>query len=488
MMTLQQMCAAALARDASLHALEFEARWYDWGQLRHVANRLSLALAQSGLAPDAPVILIARSRPSAIAALLGLIAQGRSIRMIYPFQSAAGIARDIARLKAGAVIAAAEEFSPEVRTVLRERGIAAIAIEDMDAHAVSGFEASKAGASGEAPDEPGIEILTSGTTGPPKQFPITHAMIAKHLVGAMPEADLSQVPPYLLYFPLGNISGIYSTLPTLLKGQRAVLLDRFSLEKWRDYVRRFRPTATGIPPAAMHSLLEAEIPPEELSSIKSMGFGAAPLDPTLQRKFEERYNIPILLSYGATEFGGPVAAMTVELHAQWGKTKFGSVGRPLPGAQLRVIDANSHEFLPPGEDGLLEVISPRIGPNWIRTADVATIDADGFVFLRGRADGAIMRGGFKILPETIERALLLHPDVSAAGVVGVADQRVAEVPGAAIQLKPGGREPSTAELEAHLRQHLLATHIPVHWRFVETLPKTASFKIDRPAVKRLFEA
>ena len=109
------------------------------------------------------------------------------------------------------------------------------------------------------------------------------------------------------------------------------------------------------------------------------------------------------------------------------------------------------------------------------------------MFHRGRADGAIMRGGFKILPETIERALLLHDAISAVAVLGLPDQRLGQVPAAAIQLKPGVDRPEVADLEAHLRRHVYATHIPVAWRIVEELPRTPSLKIDRPAVRRLFE-
>jgi long-chain acyl-CoA synthetase len=235
-------------------------------------------------------------------------------------------------------------------------------------------------------------------------------------------------------------------------------------------------------------VLDANIPPADLAGIRRLGTGAAPLDPTVHRAFEERYRIPILLSYGATEFAGPVAAMTAELHAIWGTQKFGSVGRPLPGAQLRIVDSDSGAPLNPGQEGLLEVISPRIGPHWIRTSDIALIDEDGFLFLRGRADGAIMRGGFKLLPETIERALLLHEGISAAAVVGIPDARLGQVPAAAIQLKPGAGRPSIDGLEAHLRAHLYATHIPVDWRFVEELPRTPSLKVDQPALRRLFEA
>jgi acyl-coenzyme A synthetase/AMP-(fatty) acid ligase len=128
-----------------------------------------------------------------------------------------------------------------------------------------------------------------------------------------------------------------------------------------------------------------------------------------------------------------------------------------------------------------------MGSEWIRTSDIAMVDEDGFMFHRGRADGAIMRGGFKILPETIERALLLHDAISAVAVLGLPDQRLGQVPAAAIQLKPGVERPEVRDLEAHLRRHVYATHIPAAWRIVEELPRTPSLKIDRPAVRRLFE-
>ena len=134
------------------------------------------------------------------------------------------------------------------------------------------------------------------------------------------------------------------------------------------------------------------------------------------------------------------------------------------------------------------MIAPRVGPGWIRTSDLALIDADGFLFHRGRADGAIVRGGFKIVPESVEAALRLHPAVSEAVVVGLPDRRLGAIPAAAIRLAPGVPEPSFAELEAHLRGHVLAPHVPAKWLFCEDLPRTPSLKTDRPAIRRLFVA
>ena len=489
--TLEDLAAGALARDASQPSIDFEGRWVTWGEMRHVADRVGALLDASGAPPGAPVALVARNRPSSVASLLGLIALGHSIRMVHPFQSPAAMARDVERLKPAALVGTAEDLTDEMRSALRKHGIAAVAISDMDVAPVPGLEKCERHDI-ELPAHPQIEILTSGTTGPPKHFAISFEMIARyhvgvHLLASSKSSDLLEMPPMTLFFPLGNISGVYSTIPTLLRGRRAELWDRFTVAAWHQHVLRYRPELSGLPPAGVQMVLEANIPPADLACIRFLSTGAAPLDPTVQRAFEERYGIPILLSYGATEFAGPVAAMTPEIYPEWGKRKFGSVGRPLPNTQLRITDPDTGAVLPAGKEGILEVICPRIGPDWIRTSDVALIDEDGFVFHRGRADGAIVRGGFKLLPETIERALLLHPAISAAAVVGIPDARLGQVPAVAMQLKPGVAAPTVADLEAHLRAHVLATHIPREWRFVTELPRNRSMKTDRLAVRRLFE-
>lgn len=489
--SLDVLCAHALARDASLPAIEFQGRWIQWGEMRCVADRLASLIAASGADPGAPVALVARNRPSAIAALLSLIAMRRTVRMVYSYQSAAALARNVGQLAPALVVAAREDYSEELLAVLRDVAAAAIALEEMSAAAIEGLERSRCEAEPHGPTEPRIEILTSGTTGAPKRFALGFDLIARHYVGtgSAPAGgdDAANMPPTLLFMPLGNISGIYTILPAVLKNQRVTLLEKFTVAAWHEHLLRYRPEASGLPPAGVQMVLDADIPPTDLACIRRFGTGAAPLDPTVQRAFEERYGIPILLSYGATEFGGPVTAMTSELHVQWGARKFGSVGRPIPGARVRVVDPETGAELPAGQEGLLEVVSPRIGPDWIRTSDIGVVDQDGFLFLRGRADGAIMRGGFKMLPETIERALLTHPSISAAAVLGIADQRLGEVPAAVIQLKPGCAQPTVSELESHLRDRLYATHIPAAWRFVAELPRTPSLKVDRRALLPLFQ-
>jgi acyl-coenzyme A synthetase/AMP-(fatty) acid ligase len=488
--TLAERVKEALSRDEDAAVLEYEGRWRRWGELRRVADQLARLIAASGAGENAPIAFAPRNRPSAVAAELGMIAQGRTIQMIYAFQSPKGLASDIVSLQPGLVVLMEEDVSDEVLDALKANDVAAIILGDMVATAAPGLETTRRrDSAGHGP--PRIDILTSGTTGPPKRFSISHDVILK-LVTASPVigaqgAGPSAPPPMPMFMPLGNISGIYTSLPPLLNGVRVVLFDRFTLEEWRQYVVRYRPHYAGIPPSFFQALLDSDIAPEDLSSIRAMGAGAAPLDPAVQRAFEEKHHIPVLVSYGATEFGGPVTSMTLEDRARWGAEKLGSVGRAFAGAKLRVVDPDTKKVLPPGAEGLLEAVSPRIGPDWIRTADIAVIDEDGFVFLRGRADGAIMRGGFKILPETVEQALLEHPAIAAACVVGIEDKRLGQVPAAALQLRPGAAKPDLLELERFLRERVYKTHIPAKWRFVDSLPLTASAKISRPAVLKLFD-
>ena len=488
-MTLQEMMTIAISRDPSLQILKFEDRWLTWGELRVPIDRIKQLIKASGADARSAVTFVPRNHPAAIAALLGLISDGRTIRMIYAFQSPEGIAREIDRHRSAIVIAAAKDFTDEVKAVLATHKMAAIALSDMNADFVPGFETAHPELAIPA-DEPLIQIHTSGTTGLPKPFAITQAMIARHHVGSrLTSASMDAVlkePPFMLFFPIGNISGIYSTVPTIIRGQRAHLMERFSLDAWRAYVKEHRPVSGGGPPSVVQMILDADVPKEELSCLKYFNTGAAPLDPTVHRAFEERYGIAVILSYGATEFAGPVCGMTPELHAEWGQKKFGSVGRIFPGAKIRVIDPDTGVEKPTGEEGILEVISQRLEPKWIRTADIGVMDADGFLFIRGRADGAIMRGGFKLVPEVIERALVTHPAISVAAVVGIPDRRLGQVPVAVIQLAPDSKTPTPDELETHLRKHVLATHIPVQWKFVNEMPKNPSMKIDRPSVARLF--
>lgn len=511
---LDQLAAAVFDFPADVAAIEFEHDWLTWGDLTQLADQVGALLDASQVVGGSKVALVSRNHPAILAAFIKLVSGGFCVQMIYPFQSPQGIAEALKAGKPAAVLAMSEDFSSEMREAVVQQDMAAIGFDAFTAYAENAPDKSARDNSADdeqthdlsddisdkQADQLTIDLLTSGTTGKPKPFSISFDSVVRDINAALAAApspgQSDPREPALLYFPIGNISGLYSTLPAILSGRRIVLLERFNIHDWRDFVVKYRPVAGGLPPAGIQMLLDEDVAKEDLASLRMIGAGAAPLDPEVQKTFQDKYNIPILLAYGATEFGGPVVRMTPDLYQAEGKQKLGSVGKPMAGVKLRVIDPNKGEELKAGQEGILEVVSPRIGEHWIRTTDLAVIDDDGYLFIRGRADGAIFRGGFKILPETVEQALVQHPAVSAAAVVGIKDHRLGQVPVAAVVLKEGAKEGvkegacavTEEQLKPFLRERVLATHIPTQWRFVKALPRTElSYKVNQSAVRALFE-
>ena len=235
-------------------------------------------------------------------------------------------------------------------------------------------------------------------------------------------------------------------------------------------------------------ILDAKVPPDDIASLTTIVSGASKLDPDLQDHFEQHYGIRVFGAYGATETCGSIIVWTDALYDEYRQMKRGSVGKPIAGVAIRVVDPASGEVLPAGQTGLLHARVDRVGPEWIETTDLAWIDEDGFVYVTGRADDAIDRGGYSIPPDIVADILRQHPAVSDASVVGLPDPRLGEVPVAAVELKPGASAPSEAELIEFARARLLAYQVPVEIICVDELPRNASLKVMAPAVRALFES
>jgi acyl-coenzyme A synthetase/AMP-(fatty) acid ligase len=258
------------------------------------------------------------------------------------------------------------------------------------------------------------------------------------------------------------------------------MLERFTLSGWHNAIKEHRPILVGLPPPAIRAVLDSDIPREDLDSVRAINSGTAPVDPAMVDAFVERYGIPILVTYGATEFAGAVAGWTVkDFRASWAVKK-GSVGRPFPGVRLQVVDADG-AVLPVGETGRLRVASAQVGDftdTWVITSDLAHLDDDGYLYIDGRADDVIVRGGFKIAPETVVRALRTHQAVADAAVAGLADERLGQIPVAAVELR-SAMTASGEELRAHCRGSLTPYEVPAQVFIVDALPRGAALKVDR---------
>lgn len=472
--------AAGLASYGDRPCIEFEGRWYSGAEVAAYGAAVTAQLDAAGLVSDAPVALVVRNRYPHAAAVIGALAAGRPAVMIYSFQSPEAIAADIERVDAAAVLAEPQDWTDPVRAAAHRSGAAGVAL-GAEVTAVAG-----AGTTRQRPRVDGaLTILTSGTTGPPKRF-VVRAEVLEHTVFSVTGGQAApDEPPELVYWPLGGIGGVCQLVTGVYVGKRMVLMERFSVPGWVDVVKTHRLQRVGVQPAVVRMLLEADLPAADLSSLQYVMSASGPLDVPTRDAFEQRYGIPVLTAYGATEFAGSVCAWTPDLYREFGARKRASSGRALPGVQVRIIDGDTGAAVPAGGRGILTAKVPLLGPDWVRTTDIASIDEDGFITLHGRADGAINRGGFKIIPETIRGVLISHPEVRDAGVVGVPDARLGQVPFAAVETVEGATV-SEADLLAAVRAVLPAHHVPVSVVFVDELPRTPSLKVSVPGVTGLY--
>ena len=475
---LSQRIADVLDLQPDGHAIEYDRQWISWAQVSAGARRIASLTTER----SAEIGMLLRNRPGQVAAFLGVLLGGGTVVVINPSRGDDRIQADIAELQLQLIIGEPDDLATLVAPEAPTIAIAGL---------LDNAGGSERHTTGRAP-EPGVAVrmLTSGTTGPPKRIDLSYDMLARSVMGAEP--DRGPAPTELrrgvaiVSSPLVHIGGVFRVLQCVTEARPFVLLERFELNAWTEAVRKHRPRTVSLIPAALRTVLHSEVPRADLESIRAVTCGTAPLSADDADAFTEKYGIPVLTSYAATEFGGGVAGWTLPDYRRYWRAKRGSVGRANPGAQLRVV-ADDGTTLAPDAVGLLEVKPAQFGPSaqWLRTTDTARIDADGFVWIVGRADQAIIRGGFKVMPEDVRTALEGHPAVAGAAVIGRADSRLGETPVAMVEL----REPASADadgLAEYLRKRLARYEIPTEIAIVDTIPRTPSGKADLGAIQRFF--
>jgi long-chain acyl-CoA synthetase len=461
---LSRRVADVLALQPDGAAIEYDGHWSTWSEITEFANRI----ASMG---DTEVGMLLRNRPAHVAALLGVLLGGGTVVTINPSRGGARTRADIAALDLPVVIGEPDDLASMV-----PEGPTAVAISDLgNAPQVPDAGTGRAGVA--------VRMLTSGTTGPPKRIDLTYDMLARSVIsGQTPTAPRRGIA--IVNAPLVHIGGVFRVLQCVCEARPFVLLDRFELNQWADAVRRHRPRAVSLVPAALRTVLHSDLTRDDLASIRAVTSGTAPLSAEDADAFTEKFGIPVLTSYAATEFGGGVAGWTLSDYQKYWQAKRGSVGRPSLGAQLRVVGDDGTP-LDPDKAGLLEVKPGQLGPSaeWIRTTDMARIDGDGFLWILGRADQAIIRGGFKVMPDDVRTALEGHPAVRGAAVVGRPDDRLGETPVAMVELRAVA---DTAALVEYLRTRLARYEIPTEIAIVDEIPRTPSGKADLGAVRQYF--
>ena len=480
---LSQRIGAILSLDPTAPALEFEEHWRTWGDLATTVRAVGDQIAAEGT----QVGVLLRSRPVSVGLLLGVLRAGGCAVAINPQRGVDRTKQDIARLELPLIAGEPDDIA----TLLHESSSTTV----LEANDVGQpLVIRPAGGPVAESTRPGVavQMLTSGTTGPPKRIDLGYDTLERVLAGAKHyesnrASDLRlRAGVAVVNSPLVHLGGLFRVLQCVSDGRSFSLLERFTVEGWVDAVRRHRPQTVSLVPAALRMVLEADVDPDDLRSVRSVVSGTATLSPDDADAFTTKYGTPVLVSYAATEFGGGVAGWNLADYEKFKNAKRGSVGRAHAGCQLRIVEPESGAIIGPDEEGILEVKAGQLGPGtpWIRTTDVARLDGDGFLWILGRADQAIIRGGFKVHPDDVRAALESHPQVRGAAVVSVDDPRLGAVPVAVVELRPG--EPLTsAELLTHASTRLARYELPAEVIVVETLPRTPSAKVDLLAVRDL---
>ncbi len=325
-------------------------------------------------------------------------------------------------------------------------------------------------------------MWTSGTTGRPKPIQHTHGAYVElldrvlgPLRGTIPAASARPPSPNLIPVSMALNAGLYNVLFGLRAGAALVIMDGFDPATFAELVARFEIRSTVLPPAAMNMLSDSAV--TDLTPLRYVRSITAPLSPLQARRFVDRFGVSVLNGYGQAEIGEVIGWTAADAKAH--PEKLGAIGRPHPGVAIRIDDGGHLLVRPPNTAAGIDERFDAEG--FVDTGDLAHVDADGFVWIDGRAGDVINRGGNKVFPEAVEEVLRLASGVDEVAVVGIADDRLGEVPVAYLV----GRPVADDELRSLCREHLVAYKVPVAFHWIAALPRTEVGKVLRRKLTEL---
>ncbi len=348
------------------------------------------------------------------------------------------------------------------------------------------------------PDAVAIVLFTSGTTSQPKAVELTHNNLTSYVTGTVEfesaapgDAALICVPPY-------HIAGVGAALSNLYAGRKMVYLPNFDAHEWVRLADAEQVTTATVVPTMLDRIVTVlEEGGHDLPSLRNLAYGGSKVGlPLVRRALELLPGVGFVNAYGLTETSSTIAMLTPDDHraahsasAAHVAKRLGSVGRPVPGIELQIRDEDG-TVLGRGESGELfvrgEQVSGRytgIGSvldedGWFPTRDIALLDEDGYLFISGRSDDTIIRGGENIAPAELEEVLIEHSHVRDVAVVGVDDPQWGQAI-VAVVVPVAGIDPDPEVLREHVRKSLRGSRTPDRVVFRDELPTTATGKVLR---------
>ncbi|HEY6624809.1 MAG TPA: AMP-binding protein [Acidimicrobiales bacterium] len=346
-----------------------------------------------------------------------------------------------------------------------------------------------------APGDEAVVLFTSGTTGTPKPVVLTHGLIGPRIAAFAPTVEA--VPAVsLMCVPLVHIGGMLGLMVQLAKGSTIVVQTRFDAGEWLALVARHGVQTSFLVPTMLHRILDhPDFPTTDLRSLSSLTYGAAPASPELVRRaMASLPGVELTNTFGQTETMGSITALGPGDHSA---ERLASVGRPLPGVEVRIVDPMSGDAVPSGVVGELWVKSvgsvvpgaqaddATVPAGWFRSGDMVSADPEGYLYPAGRLSDTINRGGEKFAPSEVEAVVRTHPTVRDVAVVGVPDPEMGNRVGCAIV----SLEPITSgALRDFCTGRIANFKLPERLLFVDEIPYNDFGKVDRKELRARFAA
>lgn len=480
------------------------------------SRALGAALRSRGAGLEKPVAVLATNSHRYIAAYYGAAAAGATFVPLNYRAKPHELEHMIA--KADPAVLFFEERYRGLLEELGERlpaGMTRIPLADAR-DGESSFDALLAEGDEEAPEaeveesDTSILMYTSGTTSLPKGVMLTHGDFTAYVVGTVEMADGTPRGTALLCVPLYHIAGATNIMSSIWTGRRLVLLPQFEAGEWLRAVEREKVTHAFVVPTMMKKLLDhPDFHSTDLSSLENLSYGGAPMPfPVIRRAIEAfPSTCGFVNAFGQTETTSTLTVLGPEDHRLTGDAdadeavvrRLRSIGRPLPDVEIRIADDDGKP-VPDGETGEILVATPRImkgyaggvsggaqqdDDGFLHTRDLGYVDKDGYVFLVGRKDDMIIRGGENIAPAEVEACLQGHPAVDEIAVFGLPSEEWGQIVAAAVALKTGA-EASAEELATWCQARLASFKKPEAIRFLDELPRNPLGKLLRKDLQAAF--
>jgi acyl-CoA synthetase (AMP-forming)/AMP-acid ligase II len=346
----------------------------------------------------------------------------------------------------------------------------------------------------------GVLLFTSGTTGEPKAAILRHRNLTSYVISTVEFLASGEDEAALVSVPAYHIAGISAVLTGVYSGRRTVHLPAFTPEAWVEAAAREKVTHAMVVPTMLGRILDVlESRGEKLPALKALSYGGGRMpQPVIERAMRLLPQVDFVNAYGLTETSSTISVLGPDDHREAMastdeavRRRLGSVGRPLPSVEVE-IRGEGGELLPPGRSGEIYVRGEQVSgeythkkvideEGWFATNDGGWMDGDGYLFVEGRLDDVIVRGGENISPGEIEDVLRQHPGVADVAVLGLPDNEWGEKVAAVVVAKDG--KPTPDELAAFVKTQLRSTKTPEVWEFREALPYNETGKLLRRQLK-----